>query len=276
MIYKNLFIGGELYHAGSHKYLDKIKTKSGKWRYIYTKPMDKKISLKEDAVEDVNKSVSTANAKSVGPRTTALLNKLSSFGSTNSSTKPISSSASSMSNGRYSSTSIKKAKEKVDAVTSKDAKEETKEAEKTEEKEGTSSSKGKSGGSSKSSGGKRGKSGRSSGSKKESSSKEKSEGKGSGSSKSEGKEKTSDSSSGTSLGETEQKIQKGMKKENDSYNEEKATLEKLYRVYKNQKSGMAGSKGKALFYKRKIENLTKEHQEKLAMYQQFLRFLKED
>ena len=35
MIYETYSIGGELYHARSHKYLSKVKTKSGKWRYIY-------------------------------------------------------------------------------------------------------------------------------------------------------------------------------------------------------------------------------------------------
>ena len=37
MFYKEYIIGGELYHAGNHKYLEKVKTKSGKWRYIYTR-----------------------------------------------------------------------------------------------------------------------------------------------------------------------------------------------------------------------------------------------
>ena len=35
MIYETYSVGGELYHARSHKYIDKIKTKAGKWRYIY-------------------------------------------------------------------------------------------------------------------------------------------------------------------------------------------------------------------------------------------------
>lgn len=44
MIYGNYIIGGELYHAEKgtsgikakvHKYIDKIRTKTGKWRYIY-------------------------------------------------------------------------------------------------------------------------------------------------------------------------------------------------------------------------------------------------
>lgn len=44
MIYKTYTIGGELYHADKglsgvknkvHKYIDKVRTKSGKWRYIY-------------------------------------------------------------------------------------------------------------------------------------------------------------------------------------------------------------------------------------------------
>ena len=38
MIYSTYVIGGELYHASTfHKYIDKVKTKSGKWRYIYKK-----------------------------------------------------------------------------------------------------------------------------------------------------------------------------------------------------------------------------------------------
>ena len=37
MFYSEYTIGGELYHAGNHKYLEKVKTKSGKWRYIYTR-----------------------------------------------------------------------------------------------------------------------------------------------------------------------------------------------------------------------------------------------
>lgn len=37
MFYAEYTVGGELYHAGNHKYLDKVKTKSGKWRYIYTR-----------------------------------------------------------------------------------------------------------------------------------------------------------------------------------------------------------------------------------------------
>ena len=37
MLYNNLVIGGVLIHADrpNHKYIQKVKTKSGKWRYIY-------------------------------------------------------------------------------------------------------------------------------------------------------------------------------------------------------------------------------------------------
>ena len=35
MIYETYSVGGELYHSRFHKYIDKIKTKAGKWRYIY-------------------------------------------------------------------------------------------------------------------------------------------------------------------------------------------------------------------------------------------------
>ena len=43
MLYNNLVIGGVLVHADrkNHKYIDKVKTKSGKWRYIYTQPLNK-------------------------------------------------------------------------------------------------------------------------------------------------------------------------------------------------------------------------------------------
>lgn len=40
MIYETYSVGGELYHARSHKYIDKIKTKAGKWRYIYKNTLD--------------------------------------------------------------------------------------------------------------------------------------------------------------------------------------------------------------------------------------------
>ena len=37
MIYSTYVINGELYHADrvNHKYIRKVKTKNGKWRYIY-------------------------------------------------------------------------------------------------------------------------------------------------------------------------------------------------------------------------------------------------
>ena len=35
MIYKTYSVGGELYHARSHKYINKFRGKNGKWRYIY-------------------------------------------------------------------------------------------------------------------------------------------------------------------------------------------------------------------------------------------------
>lgn len=37
MIYSTYVINGELYHAdrANHKYVRKVKTKNGKWRYIY-------------------------------------------------------------------------------------------------------------------------------------------------------------------------------------------------------------------------------------------------
>lgn len=35
MIYETYSVGGELYHARSHKYINKFRGKNGKWRYVY-------------------------------------------------------------------------------------------------------------------------------------------------------------------------------------------------------------------------------------------------
>lgn len=47
MLYEQYTIGGELMHSSkgaewkSHRYIDKVKTKNGKWRYIYKNPSSK-------------------------------------------------------------------------------------------------------------------------------------------------------------------------------------------------------------------------------------------
>ena len=237
MIYTNYVIGGELYHAqrANHKYIDRVMTKSGKWRYIYSKTADKKLSLQEDKIDEVNKSVSTENAKSVGPRTQALIDKLRSNASKKS--------------------SLKSAEEKVKSTVSK-----------------SSGKKSSSGSSKKSSGSKK-----SSSSSKGSSTKEakSSEGKSSSSSSKAAEKKTEETKSGGSLTETEQKIQKGMKKQTDYYNEQKKTLEKLYNTYKNQKNKTSASRRLEVKYKIKLRDLERDHQETMAMYRKFMQFLKE-
>ena len=43
MIYPVYSIGGELFHGerANHKYVDKVRTRSGKWRYVYQKANNK-------------------------------------------------------------------------------------------------------------------------------------------------------------------------------------------------------------------------------------------
>lgn len=42
MLYNTMYMGGVLVHAdrANHKYIKKVKTKTGKWRYIYTQPLN--------------------------------------------------------------------------------------------------------------------------------------------------------------------------------------------------------------------------------------------
>lgn len=240
MIYDTYLIGGELYHAqrANHKYLDKIRTKSGKWRYIYTKAKDSKLALQEDKIDElfgkaniekiVSKNTTTNNTSNtkngaIGTKTSAFLDKLNGTSTTKSSGKKSSGSKSSS------------------------------------KKSGGSKSSGKA----------------SSGSKSSGTSKEKSSGSSSSSQASKAKEETS-SNNKMSLSEAEQKIQKGIKKENEYYNDQKATLEKLYNTYKNQKRKTSLTRRQEMNYKIKLRNLEQEHQETLAMYRKFMQFLKED
>lgn len=62
MLYNNIVIGGVLVHADrkNHKYIDKIKTKAGKWRYIYKNTLNyKKNKANLDKLESyhTNKNV---------------------------------------------------------------------------------------------------------------------------------------------------------------------------------------------------------------------------
>lgn len=250
MIYDTYLIGGELYHAqrANHKYLDKVRTKSGKWRYIYTKAKDSKLALQEDKIDElfgkaniekiVSKNTSNTKNGSIGTKTSAFLDKLNGTSTTKSSGKKSSGSKSS------------------------------------EKKSSGSKSSGKKSGGSKSSG-KASSGSKSSGSKTSGTSKEKLSGSSSSSQASKAKEETS-SNNKMSLSEAEQKIQKGIKKENEYYNDQKATLEKLYNTYKNQKRKTSLTKRQEINYKIKLRNLEQEHQETLAMYRKFMQFLKED
>ena len=65
MIYKQYTIGGELMHSAkgvewkNKKYIDKVKTKSGKWRYIYNSPIYKNyrwLRRKAKYTKDYNKN----------------------------------------------------------------------------------------------------------------------------------------------------------------------------------------------------------------------------
>lgn len=47
MVYQNFTVGGVLYHARNHKYIDKVRTKSGKWRYIYYKSRESDARVRE-------------------------------------------------------------------------------------------------------------------------------------------------------------------------------------------------------------------------------------
>ena len=69
MIYSTYVINGELYHAdrANHKYIKKVKTKNGKWRYIYnilkTTTLAPLVNLASHTAKDFAKMKSEENKR---------------------------------------------------------------------------------------------------------------------------------------------------------------------------------------------------------------------
>ena len=45
----------ELYHEKAHKYIERYKSKTGKWVYKYTKPVDDAFKKREERIEEKKK-----------------------------------------------------------------------------------------------------------------------------------------------------------------------------------------------------------------------------